>query len=63
MLIDLSILVKFVLWGSIKAAMTLPRHSGNAMNNPTDHDNILHRLPYAHNVNPYGPKENAATKS
>lgn len=32
------------------------------MDNPTDHDYILDRLPYADNVNPHGLEENLTSK-
>lgn len=63
MLKDLSILIKFVLRGAIKAAMALPWYMRDAMNYPTDHDNVLCWLPYAHYVNPQGLEENTTIES
>lgn len=63
MLKDLPMLIKLVLRGAIKAAMALPWYTRDAMNNPTDHDNVLCWLPYAPYVNPQGLEENTTIES
>lgn len=62
MLIDLPILIQLILRGAVKAAIALPWNSRDAMDNPSNHDYIINRLPYADNVNPHRLEENLAGK-
>lgn len=62
MFIDLSIFIQLILWGAIKATIALPRNSRDAIDNPSNHDYILYRLPYADNVNPCCLEQNLANK-
>ena len=62
MFIDLSIFIQLILWGAIKATIALPRNSRDAIDNPSNHNYILYRLPYADNVNPCCLEKNLASK-
>ena len=63
MLIDLPIFVKLVLWNSIKTAMTLPWNSWDAMDRPTDQDDVLHRLPHTKDFNPKSPEKYSSVET
>ncbi|TVU22917.1 hypothetical protein EJB05_32653, partial [Eragrostis curvula] len=54
---------EFILRSTIKAAMTLPWDSGNAVCNPANHDKILGRLPYTNYIYPQRFEEDPSSKT